>query len=170
MTFDDPAREEQCLIVNAREHDLLPGVMWDWRTDLDFDDRLSRYGELADCLLQLVDPGLIEARRLSGEDRYEVIAREHLGDVLADAAVWSYTEHGWDHRDEGLAIVETPPAAALRPSPARTQRDGSPVGIASRCGRRWRRLCPQRRDHQNQHRRHRLVPPRRLVHLVATLR
>jgi hypothetical protein len=23
-------------MVNAREHDPLPGVMWDWRTDLDF--------------------------------------------------------------------------------------------------------------------------------------
>ena len=109
-------------MVNAREHDLLPGVMWDWRTDLDFDDRLSRYGELADSLLQLVDQGLIEVRRLLREDRYEVVAPEHLGEVLADAAVWSYTERGWEHRDEGLAIVETPAGQQL----SRTDGSGVP--------------------------------------------
>src|SRR5689334_15362307 len=109
-------------MVIAREHDLLPGVMWDWHTDLDFDDRLSRYGELADSLLQLVDQGLIELRRLLREDRYEIIEREHLGDVLAEATVWSYTERGWDHRDEGLAIVETPAGQRL----SRTDRSGVP--------------------------------------------
>ena len=113
-------------MVNAREHDLLSSVMWDWRTDLDVTDRLARYGELADALIRLVDRGLIEVRRLFVDDnrnnRYEVISREHLPDALADPAVWEYTDHSWTHRDEGLAIVETPAGQRL----SRTDRSGVP--------------------------------------------
>jgi hypothetical protein len=60
--WDALRHEEQCLMVNAREHDLLPSVMWDWRTDLDFQDRLLRYEEWAEVLLRLVDDGLIDVR------------------------------------------------------------------------------------------------------------
>jgi hypothetical protein len=113
-------------MVNAREHDLLPSVLWDWRTDLDFADRLARCGELADALVRLVDRGLIEVRRLflddNGGNRYDVISREHLPDTLADPAVWEYTDHSWIHRDEGLAIVETPAGRQL----SRTDRSGVP--------------------------------------------
>jgi hypothetical protein len=113
-------------MVNARESDLLPSVMWDWRTDLDFADRLARYGELANVLIQLVDEGLIEVRRLfvgdDRNDRYEVISRDRLPDVVADRAVWEYTDHNWTHRDEDLATVETPAGQQL----SRTDRSGVP--------------------------------------------
>jgi hypothetical protein len=98
-------------MMNAREHDMLPGVMWDWRTDLDFDDLLARHSELADVLIRLVDQGLVEVRRLwvdsDGNDQYEVVARDALSATLAEPAVWAYTDHTRIHRDEGLAIVET---------------------------------------------------------------
>lgn len=104
-------------MVNAREHDLLPSVMWDWRTDLDFDERLARRNELADALVRLVDQGLVEVRRLwvdgDGDDQYEVVARDALSATLAEPAVWEYNDHTWIHRDEGLAIVETPAGQRL---------------------------------------------------------
>src|SRR5689334_714325 len=82
------SHEERCLMVNAQEHDLLAGVMWDWRTDLEFDDRLARRCELADVLVRLVDQGLVEVRRLwvdgDGDNRYEVVARGALSATLAE--------------------------------------------------------------------------------------
>jgi hypothetical protein len=113
IRWDALSHEEQCLMVNAREHDLLPGVMGDWRTDLEPAERFSRYGELATVLIDLVDRGLIEVRRLSENDEYEVIGRADLAEALADPATWEYTDHNWIHRDEGLAIVETPAGKQL---------------------------------------------------------
>ncbi|MEV4655549.1 hypothetical protein [Micromonospora sp. NPDC049301] len=104
-------------MVNAQEHDLLPSVLWDWRTDLGQEDKLTLLPVLAAALVALVNDGLIEVRRLfvdvdpsgsgSGSGSYEVIPCGQLPDVLADQAVWEYTDHSWIHRDEGLAIVET---------------------------------------------------------------
>ncbi|MEU1397669.1 hypothetical protein ABZ403_16630 [Micromonospora zamorensis] len=64
---------------------------------------------LAAALVSLVNDGLIEVRQLfvDGSGSYEVIPCGQLPDVLADQAVWEYTDHSWIHRDEGLAIVET---------------------------------------------------------------
>lgn len=125
-SWDGLSHEEQCLMVNAREHDLVPSVMWDWRTDLDFADRLVRYGELAEALIGLVDQGFIEVRRLfvdgDGNDRHEVISREQLPEILADPGVWQYTDRSWVHRDEGFAVVETPAGQRL----SRTDRAGVP--------------------------------------------
>ncbi|MFC4016638.1 hypothetical protein ACFOW4_01565 [Micromonospora sp. GCM10011542] len=110
-TWNGLNHEEQCLLVNAQEHDLLPSVLWDWRTDLDQEDKLTLLPVLAAALVSLVGDGLIEVRRLfvdgSGSGSYEVVPCGQLPDVLADQAVWEYTDHGWIHRDEGLAIVET---------------------------------------------------------------
>jgi hypothetical protein len=125
-TWNDLNHEEQCLMVNAREHDLLPGVLWDWRTDLDQEYKLALLPVLADALIALVDQGYKEVRRLfvgvNGNDSYNVIPRDQLPDVLADQVVWEYTDHSWIHRDEGLAIVETATGQEL----SRTDRSGVP--------------------------------------------
>ncbi|GAA5188171.1 hypothetical protein GCM10023322_38160 [Rugosimonospora acidiphila] len=129
-TWDELSHDEQCLMVNAREHDLLPGAIYDWRTDLEFADRLERAPELGPVLIALVDQGLIEVRRLSPDrtdGSYEVISRERLPELLADRTVWNYTDRGWDHRDEGLVIVETPAGQQL----TRTDRSGVPNPQAS---------------------------------------
>lgn len=110
----DLSHPEQCLMVNAAEHDLLPSVMWDWRTDLDFADRLTRYAELARTLIGLVDQGLVQVHLFSDE----IVGSAELPAVLADPAVWHYTDHNWMHRDEGLFITETPAGRQLtRTSP-----------------------------------------------------
>ncbi|WP_262285836.1 hypothetical protein [Micromonospora sp. MA102] len=118
-------------MVNAREHDLLPGVLYDWRTDLELADKLSRLPDLAAALIALVDQGLIEVRRLfvdeDGADSYDVVSRESLADVLADQAVWQYTDDSWIHRDDGLAIVETAAGREL----SRTDRSWVPDPQAS---------------------------------------
>jgi hypothetical protein len=108
MIFRMLSHEEQCLMINAAEHDLLPSVIWDWRADLDFGERLRRFPELAAALIGLVDRGAIEVRRFAGGDDYEVVGRAGLEAVLAEPAVGQYDDHTWIHRDRGLAIVETP--------------------------------------------------------------
>lgn len=118
-------------MVNAREHDLLPSVLYDWRTDLELADKLPLLPGLADDLIALVDQGLIEVRRVfldeNGTDSYDVVPRDSLPDVLADQAVWLYTDHTWLHRDEGLVIVETAAGQEL----SRTDRSGVPDPQAS---------------------------------------
>lgn len=126
--WDDLNHEEQCLMVNAREHDLLPGALFDWRSDLDVSERMARVSELADTLIALVDQGYIEVRRLvPGDDGYDVVGRDRLPEVLADPAVWEYSERGWVDRDDGLAIVETAVGKQL----TRTDRSGVPNPGAS---------------------------------------
>ncbi|MGK5737607.1 hypothetical protein [Micromonospora sp. URMC 103] len=105
-------------MVNAREHDLLSGVLYDWRTDLDFTIRLTLAPtELAPVLIALVDEGLVEVRRFTPENdvvgTYEVISPADLPGLLADPAVWDYSDRGWENRDDGLAIVETPAGQEL---------------------------------------------------------
>nr|WTA68027.1 hypothetical protein OHB51_02295 [Micromonospora sp. NBC_00855] len=111
-------------MVNAQEHDLLPSVLWDWRTDLDQEDKLALLPVLAAALVALVDEGLVEVRRLlvDGSGSYEVVPRGQLPDLLADQAAWEYTDHSWIHRDEGLMIVETQAGREL----SRTARWGVP--------------------------------------------
>jgi hypothetical protein len=125
-TWADLSHEEQCLMVNAREHDLLPSVLSDWRTDLDRTDKLNLLPVLAAALVSLVGQGFIEVRQLfkdgEGGDCYDVIARDRLPEVLADRAVWEYTDHSWAYRDEGVAIVETTAGKGL----SRTDRSGVP--------------------------------------------
>jgi hypothetical protein len=125
-TWNQLSHEEQCLMVNASEHDLLPSVLWDWRTDLDFADRFALLPQLADALVSLVNQGLVEVRRMfvdtNGEESLETISRDHLPEVLADPAVWEYTDHTWTYRDEGLVIVETTAGQHL----SRTSRPGVP--------------------------------------------
>ncbi|WP_212829553.1 hypothetical protein [Catellatospora sp. TT07R-123] len=105
------SHEESCLLLNAGEHDLLPGVLHDWRTDQQPEEQLSHLPLLADALLGLVDRGVVEVRRLSPDlaaaGSYEVLDREDLAEVLADPATWQYTDRGWSHRDEGVCIVRT---------------------------------------------------------------
>ncbi|MGC4833289.1 hypothetical protein ACLQ3D_02175 [Micromonospora vinacea] len=122
--WDGLSHEEQCLMVNAQEHDLLPSVLWDWRTDLDQEDKLALLPVLAAALVALVDEGLVEVRRLlvDGSGSYEVVPRGQLPDLLADQAAWEYTDHSWIHRDEGLMIVETQAGREL----SRTARWGVP--------------------------------------------
>ncbi|MFD0599630.1 hypothetical protein ACFQZ4_50985 [Catellatospora coxensis] len=116
-TPGESSHEEECLLLNASEHDLLPGVLYDWRTDLELEGKLSRLPLLADALLGLVDQGVVEARRFSPElvvaGTFEVLSREDLAEALADPATWQYTARGWTHRDEGVCIVRT--AQAARP-------------------------------------------------------
>ena len=119
-------------MVNAREHDLLPAVLYDWRTDVDFTVRLRLApAELAPVLIRLVNEGLIEVRRLTPEKdalgTYETVSPADLPSVLADVAVWDYSDRGWDDRDDGLAIVETPAGQQL----SRTDRSGVPNPQAS---------------------------------------
>jgi hypothetical protein len=116
-------------MVNAREHDLLPGTLFDWRTDLDVDERLARVPVLAAALVDLVDQGLIEVRRfVPGDDGHgEVVSRDRLPAVLADRAVWQYSDRAWLHRDEGLALRETPAGREL----TRTDHSGTPDPQAS---------------------------------------
>ncbi|GAA1616119.1 hypothetical protein ACFQY4_18105 [Catellatospora bangladeshensis] len=103
------SHEEECLLINASEHDLLPGTLWDWLPDLELVDKLPRLPVLAEALLGLIDRGLIESRRITPEldraGRYDVVSRADLDELLADPANWQYTERGWDERDEGLCIV-----------------------------------------------------------------
>jgi hypothetical protein len=110
-------------MVNAQEHDLLPSVLWDWRTDLDQEDKVALLPVLAAALVSLINDGLIEVRRFVGGDgSYEVVPRGQLSDVLADPTAWEYTDHSWIHRDVGLAIVETPAGREL----SLTDRSGVP--------------------------------------------
>ncbi|RAO43461.1 hypothetical protein GAR06_04594 [Micromonospora saelicesensis] len=111
-------------MVNAQEHDLLPSVLWDWRTDLDQEDKLALLPVLAAALVVLVGDGLIEVRRMfvDGSGGYEVVPPGQLPEVLADQAAWEYTGHSWIHRDEGLAIVETQAGREL----SQTARSGVP--------------------------------------------
>jgi hypothetical protein len=114
-------------MVNAREHDLLPGVLFDWRTDLDNAERIHRAPEvLGPALISLVDQGLLEIRRITpdgdAEGTVEVIGRAELPTVLADRAVWEYSDRGWLHRDDGLVIVETAAGQKL----SRTDQAGVP--------------------------------------------
>ncbi|HEV3358316.1 MAG TPA: hypothetical protein VG247_16085 [Pseudonocardiaceae bacterium] len=107
-TWDELSHEEQCLMVNAREHDLLPGTLHDWRTDLDQGAQLALVSELADALVSLVDLGFVEVRRIvPGRDDGDTVPRADLPAVLADTEVWDYSERGWDYRDDGLCIVVT---------------------------------------------------------------
>jgi hypothetical protein len=127
-TWDELSHEEQCLMVNAREHDLLPGTLHDWRTDLDQEPKLALVSELADALVSLVDQGLIEVRRLvAGRDGHDVVPRTELPGVLADTGVWEYSERAWGYRDDGLCIVATTRGWEL----ARTDRSGVPDPQAS---------------------------------------
>ncbi|BCJ78004.1 hypothetical protein CS0771_75480 [Catellatospora sp. IY07-71] len=112
QTLGELSHEEECLLINASEHDLLPGTLWDWMPDLELADKLPRLPVLAEALLGLVDRGLIEVRRITPElaaaGRYDVVSRADLDELLADPASWQYTERGWDERDEGLCIVMVP--------------------------------------------------------------
>jgi hypothetical protein len=127
-TWDELSHEEQCLMVNAREHDLLPGTLYDWRTDLDDEAQLALVSELTDALVSLVDQSLIQVRRLvPGRDGYGIVSRRELPGVLADTGVWEYSERGWSHRDDGLCIVPTTRGWEL----VRTDRSGVPNPQAS---------------------------------------
>lgn len=112
---DELSHEEECLLVNASEHDLLPGVLCDWLPDLELADKLSHLPALAEALLRLVDRGLLEVRQftpqLAAIGAYEVVGRAELGELLADQASWQYTQRGWDERDEGLCIVMVRPGS-----------------------------------------------------------
>ena len=110
-------------MVNAREHDLLPGTLFDWRTDLDDEAKIPLLPELAQVLIRLVGQGFVEVRSLVRDrDDYDVVAGAELAQILADPAVWFYSDYSWTSRDEGLAIVLTPLGRDL----TRTDHNGVP--------------------------------------------
>jgi hypothetical protein len=126
--WHDLNHEEQCLMVNAREHDLLPGTLHDWRADLDQEPKLALVSGLADALVNLVDQGFVEVRRFTpGRDTYDVVTRAELPGTVADRRVWEYTERGWDRGDDGLCIVLTERGQEL----TRTDPSGTPDPQAS---------------------------------------
>ncbi|WP_327122045.1 hypothetical protein OG206_31845 [Streptomyces sp. NBC_01341] len=108
--WDTLTKSEEAFMVNSYEIDILPGV---WG-DLDEADQSRPVNELARILLDLIDRGWIEVRRLApwtspaGKNGFqpgELVPRDQLPAILEDAANWEYPEDGnWIG---ALTLVET---------------------------------------------------------------
>ncbi|RST03169.1 hypothetical protein EF910_21580 [Streptomyces sp. WAC07149] len=110
--WESLTESQRAFMINAFEIDILPGV---WG-DLAEEDKERPAAELAPILLDLVDRGWVEVRRVvpwvtpDGNPGFQpggAVPREALPEVLADPAEWEYPEGAMDWIGT-LTLTETP--------------------------------------------------------------